>query len=226
MKIKIFFIIGLFLFLCSCEKEDFLWTLKPLIPRISSIQKPELCNNILSVSAKIDHNGGSKILEKGFCYSTTKNPTKDNNPVKIEDENELLVANLSLNPNLVYYIRAFATNKVGTSYGKEEEIKTPSSFITLLTNNATNILNKTAKITGRIINNGGSIIETGFYLSLELDKPGTKIISNPNINGEFSLDLTNLISGRTYYYFAFYTFFPRFFFFKFFYLFLKFLFLF
>jgi len=203
MKIKIFFIISLCLFLCACEKEDFLWTLKPLIPRISSIQKPELCNNILSVSAKIDHNGGSKILEKGFCYSTTKNPTKDNNPVKIEDENELLVANLSLNPNLVYYIRAFATNKVGTSYGKEEEIKTPSSFITLLTNNATNILNKTAKITGKIINNGSSIIENGFYLSLELDKPGTKIIANPNINGDFSLDLTNLISGRTYYYFAF-----------------------
>jgi hypothetical protein len=203
MKINIFFIISLFLFLCTCEKEDFLWTLKPLIPKISSIQKPELCNNILSVSAKIDHNGGSKILEKGFCYSTTKNPTKDNNPVKIEDENELMLANLSLKPNLVYYIRAFATNKVGTSYGKEEEIKTPSSFIALLTNNATNILNKTAKITGKIINNGSSITESGFYLSLEPDKSGTKIVSNPNINGDFFLDLTNLISGRTYYYFAF-----------------------
>lgn len=201
--INFFHIIILILFSVSCEKDDFLWTLKPLTPKISILQSPVLCNNVITVSAKINHNGGSEILEKGFCYSTSKNPTKDDNKFVIEDDSELLLAKIPLKENLVYYIRPFATNKVGTNYGKEEEVKIPNTIIKVTTNSAFNISNKSAKLSGKIIGSGSNIIENGFYVSLEPDKPGTKFVSNSNLNGDFILDLTNLSAGKTYYFFAF-----------------------
>jgi uncharacterized protein (TIGR02145 family) len=64
--------------------------------------------------------GGSPILKKGVCWSTSPNPTMDN--FKTEDGSgsnsyNSLVSNLS--PNVKYYIRPYASNAIGIKYGPE-----------------------------------------------------------------------------------------------------------
>lgn len=66
----------------------------------------------------IVNDGGSPITSKGICWSTSPLPTVNDN--KTEDgtgtDNYLsTLANLS--PNTTYYVRAYAVNAVGTSYG-------------------------------------------------------------------------------------------------------------
>ncbi len=76
---------------------------------------------------EVTEDGGAGVTARGVCWSTSPNPT-------ITDSHTLdgtgigsFVSNISgLSPNTPYYIRAYATNSVGTTYGNEV------SFTTLL----------------------------------------------------------------------------------------------
>ena len=63
---------------------------------------------------------GASILERGICYATHPNPCISN--IKIVSGSGLgeFTCDLTdLEKNTKYYVRAFATNNVGTSYGDE-----------------------------------------------------------------------------------------------------------
>lgn len=67
--------------------------------------------------ATLEDSGGAEIISKGFCWNTTGTPT-------VADERETadkeFTAVLSgLNPNTVYYVRAFAENTYGVGYSEE-----------------------------------------------------------------------------------------------------------
>ena len=73
----------------------------------------------------IKSDGGESIYAYGVCWNTTGNP-------KVTDSNtsETLGANMfvsdigDLNPNTIYYLRAYAYNSSGTGYGEELTFKT------------------------------------------------------------------------------------------------------
>lgn len=78
--------------------------------------------------AIINNDGGGTIINKGVCWSTSLNPTIDDN--KVEDSSESYEFNseiTGLSEDTTYYLRAFATNENGTSYGDEKTFKTPTS---------------------------------------------------------------------------------------------------
>lgn len=74
---------------------------------------------------------GNLVTERGVCWSTSQNPTINDN--KTNDGNGIgtYISNLSnLTDNTTYYVRAYATNEAGTSYGEERSFTTlPSSGI-------------------------------------------------------------------------------------------------
>ncbi len=64
---------------------------------------------------------GATIISKGVCYSTTSGPTISNSKTTDGSGSELFNTNISnLKPNVRYYVRAYATNELGTSYGIEQ----------------------------------------------------------------------------------------------------------
>ncbi len=64
--------------------------------------------------------GGAAVTARGVCWSTTSNPTTANSKTIDGTGTGTFASNLiGLTANTVYYVRAYATNSLGTSYGSE-----------------------------------------------------------------------------------------------------------
>jgi len=90
--------------------------------------RPELLTSpiteITTTSARsggtVEDRGASEITARGVCWSTSQNPTTSNSCTSDGSGTGGFTSNLAgLNPNTRYYIRAYATNNVGTGYGNQ-----------------------------------------------------------------------------------------------------------
>ena len=69
--------------------------------------------------------GGANVTARGVCWSTSQNPSINDN--KTIDGNGIggYVSNITgLNKSTTYYVRAYAINNEGTSYGEEKSFTT------------------------------------------------------------------------------------------------------
>ncbi len=97
------------------------------LAKISTTAASDLTKNSVKSGGEITNDGGSSIIAKGVCWSTTPSPTIAETTNKTNDGTGTGVFNSSitgLTPGTTYYIRAYATNSVGTSYGTEISITT------------------------------------------------------------------------------------------------------
>ena len=96
--------------------------------------------NSATLNGFLYSDGESEIIEYGFCWSTSENPTLSDNYVTSdldrEDYNFLRYSKAitNLNPNTTYFARSYARNAVGIGYGNEEWFTTcsESSNISLI----------------------------------------------------------------------------------------------
>ncbi len=64
--------------------------------------------------------GGVTVTSRGVCWSTSSGPTIDGSHTTDGGGNGIFASSLTgLISNTVYYIRAYATNSLGTAYGQE-----------------------------------------------------------------------------------------------------------
>ncbi|MEI6173696.1 MAG: FISUMP domain-containing protein [Bacteroidota bacterium] len=77
----------------------------------------------------ITSNGNVNITARGVCYSTSANPTIADLHTTDGTGNGSFESKLvNLTPKTKYYIKAYATNAIGTGYGNETIFKTDSVF--------------------------------------------------------------------------------------------------
>ncbi|PKD18799.1 hypothetical protein APR41_17480, partial [Salegentibacter salinarum] len=103
-------------------------------PGYSGLQSPEVVTNttfenITSesaiVSGNVTNDGGDSVTERGFVYGTSSNPTIADNKVQVGiGTGEFSEAITGLSSETTYYVRAYAINGEGTSYGSEESFTT------------------------------------------------------------------------------------------------------
>ncbi|MFN9381522.1 MAG: fibrobacter succinogenes major paralogous domain-containing protein, partial [Bacteroidota bacterium] len=148
--------------------------------------------------------GGAPHSEKGVVYSTTTNPTISN--TKLIDNTVGLdwVSNITgLTGNTKYYVRAYATNVIGTSYGVLDSFTTGPILPIITTNPVSTITSTTAISGGNISSNGGSAITAR---GIVWNKTGNPAVGTDSIRtdastttGSYTLNLGNLNAGITYY---------------------------
>jgi|WetSurMetagenome_2_1015567.scaffolds.fasta_scaffold01085_13 uncharacterized protein (TIGR02145 family) len=95
-------------------------TSPPSLPVLTTVSASSLKRTSAVSGGSITDNGGLDITAQGLCWSTTPNPTTENN--KSIDESgygHFTIKITGLSENTTYYLRAYATNSVGTSYGNE-----------------------------------------------------------------------------------------------------------
>jgi uncharacterized protein (TIGR02145 family) len=188
------------IYLPSCKKEA-------TLPAVITTNVSEITQTTASTGGTVTDNGGAVVTDTGICWSTSPNPTTSSTKKSNSTGNGSFTSTITgLLPNTNYYVRAYATNSVGTSYGKEISFKTtpaPIELATLTTTDVTLVTPNTAVSGGTITSDGGGIItEMGVCW-------GTA--ANPTINDKyipdesgtssltFSIDLILLVSNTTYY---------------------------
>ena len=90
-------------------------------------------SGVLTTSAvcggNVTSDNGFPVTAKGVCWSTSTNPTINNNKTIDGSGVGAFTSNLSnLTPMTTYYVRAYATNAAGTIYGAQKSFTTPGSI--------------------------------------------------------------------------------------------------
>ena len=147
------------------EIFDFTTTDQQDKPSVETVE----ATNITMVSAKVEGNvtndGGSFVTERGICYSRFQGPTVSDSVRYAGTGIGRFVCELTnLTNATTYYIRAFATNSEGTSYGDEITIRTVEHPIlpTVTVDEVSDITINTAVC-------GGNVVDDGFA---EVDERG------------------------------------------------------
>ncbi len=166
-------------------------------------------NSVINITATTATSGGSIIDDRGYainargvCWSTSTNPTINDSRTKDGTGTGSFKSTLTgLTKDTKYYVRAYATNKVGTIYGEQKTFTTRDGISQLSTSSATNITATTATSGGSISFDGGSAITArgicwGTNANPTIDDSKTK---DGNGIGSFTSILTGLTVNTSYY---------------------------
>jgi hypothetical protein len=96
------------------------------IPTLSTKTPANVTYNAAKSGGNITSDGGAAVTSRGVCWSTNPNPTialttKTNDGAGTGIYSSSLTG---LSPNTLYYVRAYATNSVGTAYGNQVTLTT------------------------------------------------------------------------------------------------------
>lgn len=87
-------------------------------------------NNNIDALGSVSSDGGATITERGFCYSTTNPPTTSSGKTTVSGTTGTMSASLNVlqfSSSYNMYVRAYAINSVGTSYGVTRTVTVPGS---------------------------------------------------------------------------------------------------
>jgi len=92
--------------------------LKDMIPTITTSTVNSISQSTAQSGGNITSDGGDPVTVRGECWNTLINPTTSNNHTSDGTGTGSYTSLLTgLSANTTYYVRAYATNSVGTSYG-------------------------------------------------------------------------------------------------------------
>ncbi len=173
-----------------------------------AITKPTVSMNQQTVIGLITgyllSDGGSAILKRGFCYSRTKmQPDLTDSVFYSNDTTAIFTDSITnLRFNTVYYVTAFATNAMGTSYsGSVMFMSAAPAIAVVATNSATATTYSSGLVSGTIMNGGGAMItEKGVCFSTTSGPTvnNSKVI-NADTGSVFSANILYLLPSTTYY---------------------------
>ena len=173
-----------------CVKDD-----APTAPSIRTLNINQRTSASAHVSGRLSYNGGGAVTEYGICYTTDANQDPTISDSKVVGSNmsgndyECTLSGLTA--GTTYYVRAYATNAIGTGYGEKKSFSTlgtgPSISATV---NVSNITDTSAYLEAQCSADGGSpVTSKGFCLNTT---------GNPTTADELILDLgagTGSLSG-------------------------------
>jgi Protein of unknown function (DUF1566) len=151
----------------------------------------------------ITDDNGSSVTARGVCWNTISNPTIANNKTSDGTGIGSFISNLiALQPGTTYYLKAYATNSVGTSYGNEINFTTQPTTIPVLTTTLLTAITKNSAIGGgNISSDGGATITNRGICWSKLPNPTIldSKTSDGTGTGSYSSTLTGLSLYTTYY---------------------------
>ncbi len=185
----------------SCQMDE----AKVVVPpTLSTTFVTNISANSAKSGGNITSDGGAAIIGRGVVWNTTSNPTVDLTTKTIDGDGPgNFSSNLtSLSLSTKYYIRAYATNSSGTSYGEELFFTTSFDKPSIATSEVTNITSIKARSGGNITNDGGSkILARGVVWSTSpnpIISLETKTMDGDGV-GNFTSNFSGLSKSTKYY---------------------------
>jgi len=188
----------------SCRKDT-------TLPSVTTANVTDITQTTALAGGTVTDDGGAAVINRGVTWGTTHNPTVGYVNTKDGTGTGTFSSKLSgLSGSTKYYVRAFATNNLGTGYGNEVSfISNEISLATVITSNVTAITLTTATAGGKIPSSGGTAItEWGVCWSTSQNPTIAdqaivlKIDPRVDVFGAdttFTGNITGLNPGTTYY---------------------------
>lgn len=173
------------------------------LPTLTTSSISNITGNSAICGGNITSDGGSSVNVRGVCWNTNPNPTI-NNYITIDGTGiGSFASNITaLTPNTTYYVRAYATNSIGTAYGNQVTFSSAQvSLATVTTANITNIYGTIANGGGNVINDGGGTVTTR-GVCWDINPNPTIAIdttSDGSGTGSFISNIMGLIPNTTHY---------------------------
>ncbi|MEE0921901.1 MAG: hypothetical protein U0L47_05340 [Paludibacteraceae bacterium] len=116
------------------EEKTFTTSKEIALPTVTTAIVTQITETSAVASGNVTSDGGAEVTERGVCIATVSNPTTAHIKISAGGGKGSFTCNLTgLQPNTTYYVRAYATNEVGTAYGEKvifttkEESSIPSN---------------------------------------------------------------------------------------------------
>lgn len=96
-------------------------------PTVTTAAVSDITLTTATGNGNVTADNDSPITERGVCWKTSTGPTTADSKATSAGTTGVFTANITgLSPGVHYYVRAYAINNVGTSYGSEVEFDTLS----------------------------------------------------------------------------------------------------
>ncbi len=177
----------------------------PNLPTVTTTAATDVTASTATTGGDVTADGGASVTARGVCWSTSPNPTIADSHTSDGSGTGGFTSNITgLNATTTYYVRAYATNAGGTSYGSQVSFTT-TDVLPKVTTSAVSNISGTTDITATC---GGNVTDMG------LDDVTARGVcwstsENPTISdshttdgsglGSFTSDITSLTAGNTYY---------------------------
>ena len=138
------------------------------VPSVTTASITNITQTTATGGGNVTSGGGASVTARGVCWSTTVNPTTSNSKTTDGTGTGAFTSNLTgLTANTLYYVRAYATNSVGTSYGNQVSFTTLTSALpTVTTTPVSNITQGTATSGGNVTSDGGNPVTARGFAGL------------------------------------------------------------
>ncbi|MCP4213090.1 MAG: hypothetical protein GY765_00470, partial [bacterium] len=170
-------------------------------PTVTTTAASGITSTTASSGGNVTSDGGATVTARGVCWSTTANPTTTDSTTSDGTGTGTFTSALTgLLPNTSYYVRAYAVNSAGTSYGSDLTFATNSAGAAVITSVASSITSTTATSGGNVTSDGGAAVTARGVCWSTSANPTTadSTTSDGSGTGAFSSAITGLSADTTY----------------------------
>ncbi len=188
------------LFTPACERFD---PESILVFKTGSVE--ELPDGVYSLTGNIINVGSEEIVQHGFCWSTSENPTILDQVTKLgarEKEGTFTSIITDQAPDMQFFVRAYVITAERTAYGKDKSFRTPPPKLPeVATFQAMATSETSAQCGGNVISEGSEpVIARGVCWSTsENPTLADRHSTDGGGVGEFASVMTGLNCSKTYF---------------------------
>ena len=170
-------------------------------PTVTTTPATHITATTAESGGNVTDDGGASVTARGVCWSQSANPTTDDDHTSDGTGTGAFTSDITgLAAGASYHVRAYATNKHGTDYGKDLVFKEGALIPTTTTSMVSHITDRTARSGGNVTDDGGaSVTARGVCWSKSRNPTiADSHTSDGDGTGSFTSELSGLSSGTDY----------------------------
>ena len=173
-----------------------------LPPTVTTAAVSDITSNSANCGGNVTADGGSEVTFKGVCWSTEPNPTIANAHTSDGTGLGAFTSTMTgLVYGTVYYVRAYAVNSIGVTYGEPQTFMTTNITPPVVTTaDISNITHNSATCGGTVVDMGAAITARGVCWSISHNPTAEDFhTSDGDGAGSFTRSMINLSHSTLYY---------------------------